>query len=83
MSKNTKFKEAIEAYTGFRVTSIKVIEDPQVSETYAIRTKIENENQDWLLVHYKEEWTQKQIEMNLEECEYETWPPVSSSLKFF
>lgn len=77
------FKKAIESYTGDTVTSLKIIEDPQVPGTYAIRSKFKKENQDWLVVHYNPQWTQKQLENNLEECEYETWPPVSSSLKFF
>jgi hypothetical protein len=81
----SKFKKAIESYVGLKITSIEIFPDPQVENTYAIRTKHikEKENFDWLLCHYKNNWSIAEIENNLEECEYETWPPISNELKFF
>jgi len=82
---STTFKKAIEQYSGHKVKTIKLYPDPQVEGTYAIRTKVEGEegHLDWLICHYRSDWSIDKIEHELEECEYESWPPVSGSLKFF
>jgi len=36
-----------------------------------------------LIVHYKHEWTDKEAAEQLEEIEFDSWPPVSGGLKFF
>jgi hypothetical protein len=85
MTLRSKFKAAIEEYSGNGVSSIKLHPDPQVPGTYAIRTKFEGESEhcDWLLVKYNPAWTTSEIQMQLEECEFETWPPISDGLKLF
>ena len=84
-SVSTIFKKAIEKYSGKKVKTIKVHSDPQVEGTYAIRTKFEGrkENQDWLICRYESSWDIAKVEENLEECEYETWPPASGRPRFF
>ena len=78
-----KFTKAIEEYSGNKVEKIKFVQDPKVPGTYAIRTTLDGEQQDWLIVHYKHEWTDKEAAEQLEEIEFDSWPPVSGGLKFF
>ena len=84
-SVSAAFKKAIEEYSGNKVKTIKIHRDPQVDGTYAIRTKFEGEeeNQDWLVCHYRSDWSIDKIGEEIEECEYESWPPASGGLKFF
>ena len=83
-SLNSVFKASIESYSGDRVKTLKVYPDPQVMGTYAIRTSFETgEVQDGLICHYNPAWSVDETAGNLEECEYESWPPKSGGLKFF
>ena len=75
-----KFKEAIESYTGKKVKSLEYIEDPQVENTYAIRT---DKKYEWLVVRYKPTMSTEELENILEETEFTKWPPVSGKLKFW
>ena len=70
-------------------STIRVMEDPQVRGTWAVRfTDYEEERTvDLLFVteqHSPEAQTDIEIlEETLEEVEFEQWPPKSGSLKFF
>ena len=80
-------KEAVESYMGVKVTKIEVVRDRQVEGTYAVhtRSKIKKgvkgvKDNYWLLVGLGSGTTVKDIEYNLEEVEFETWPPTSHGL---
>lgn len=64
---------------------IKVMEDPKVFDTWAVRFEdVEMGQTDLMFVCGNEEGTHEEIlERCLEEVEYDHWPPHSSSLKFF
>lgn len=88
--RNAALVAGIESYTGKKVTDINVILDPKVSRTFAMRVTIEGHSYplDMLIVGGNMETgiaeaTPEVIAENLEECEFETWPPKSGSLKFF
>lgn len=78
-------KAGIEEYSGATVESMQVVADPQVAGTYAIRTRYKGEKEycDWLITRFFTVKTANEIAEMLEECEYESWPPVSGNLKFF
>lgn len=78
-------KAGIEEYAGATVESMQVHADPQVTGTYAIRTRYKGEKEycDWMITRYNTVKTAKEIAEMLEECEYASWPPKSGSLKFF
>ena len=83
-------KAGIEAYTGKKVTDIKVVEDPKVEYTFAIRSVVEEFDHpiDFIIVGQNldvpiSKATPEVIADNLEECEFKTWPPASGTLKFF
>ena len=76
--------KGIEEYTGKTVEKLKTYRDPKVNGTYALKA-IMNDNKvlDFLICGgYVEEWTPECISDNLEECEFESWPPKSGSLQF-
>ena len=76
-------KSGIECYTGFHVKRVSVIEDPLVMDTYAIRCFKGKMKLDFLIVGFKGSMTKEEIAENLEECEFEDFPPESQGLKFF
>jgi len=78
-------KAGIEEYSGAIVESMQIHADPQVDGTYAIRTRYKGEKEyfDWMITRYFSVLSANEISNKLEECEYESWPPVSGSLKFF
>jgi hypothetical protein len=76
-------KSGIEYYSSSRVKRVSVVEDPLVTDTYAIRCYIGKIKFDFLIVGFKQSMTKKEIADNLEECEFESFPPESGSLKFF
>jgi hypothetical protein len=82
-------KAGIETYTGKTVTDIKVVEDPKVSYTFAIRANLEGRDYpiDFLIVGQNMEksisnTSPDDIAENLEECDFKEWPPKSGALKF-
>ena len=79
-----KFKNAIESYTGSSISKVEVVQDPQVSDTYAVRGYCSDGYiQDYLLVHINSNMTIDELTNHIEECEFTTWPPKSGTLKFF
>ena len=76
--------KGIEEYNGNKVTNLKTYRDPKVNGTYALRAEIETVGAiDFLLVgHFVEEWTPEGIMEQLEECEFEKWPPKSGEPQF-
>jgi hypothetical protein len=81
---------AVAKYLGNKPIKCEIVEDPQVPDTYAIRARIltgrnkkREANVEFLLTLGRLEPTIENIESNLEECEYTTWPPISGKLKFF
>ena len=70
-------------YSGKQVKKIFVVEDPQVTNTYAIRCNIDKTKLDFLIIRFKQSMTKEEIADNLEECEFDSFPPESGSLKFF
>lgn len=82
-----KIKESIELYTGAKVTSIEVVKDPRITDSYAIQTKhLENAKErvcQWLLVHVDSTLSSSNLCNLLEEVEFTSWPPTSGNLKFF
>jgi len=76
-------KSAIEYYTGHRVKRISVVQDPLVLDTYAIQCYKGKMKLDFLIVGFNQSMTKKEIADNLEECEFESFPPESEGLKFF
>ena len=82
-----KIKEAIELYTGAKVTSIEVVKDPVITDSYAIQTKHDKANKEhvrqWLLVHVDSTMSISNLCDLLEEVEFTSWPPTSGNLKFF
>lgn len=76
--------KGIEEYTGKKVNKLKTYADPKVSGTYALRADIEALGTiDFLIVgHFVEEWTPVGISEQLEECEFEKWPPKSGEPQF-
>lgn len=76
-------KSGIEYYSGSRVKKVSVVEDPQVMDTYAIRCYIGKMKLDFLIVGFNQSMTKEEIADNLEECEFESFPPESEALKFF
>jgi hypothetical protein len=76
-------KSAIEYYTGFKVKRVSIVEDPLVMDTYAIRCYKGKMKLDFLIVGFNRSMTKEEISDNLEECEFESFPPESDGLKFF
>ena len=76
-------KSGIEYYSDSRVKKVSVVEDPLVIDTYAIRCYIGKMKLDFLIVGFNRSMTKKEIADNLEECEFESFPPDSEGLKFF
>lgn len=76
-------KSGIEYYCGKQVKKISIVEDPLVADTYAIRCYIGKMKLDLLIVGFKQSMTKNEIADNLEECEFEFFPPKSGRLKFF
>ena len=78
-------KSGVESYLGMRVKNISVVEDPLVTGTYAIRCYKGRGRMklDFLIVAFTGSMTKEEITDNLEECEFESFPPESEGLKFF
>ena len=76
-------KSGIEYYSDSRVKKVSVVEDPQVIDTYAIRCYIGKMKLDFLIIGFRQSMTKEEIADNLEECEFESFPPDSEGLKFF
>ena len=76
-------KSGIEHYSGSQVKKISVVEDPHVMDTYAIRCYIGEMKSDFLIIGFKQSMTKDEISNNLEECEFEEFPPESNGLNFF
>jgi hypothetical protein len=79
----SKLKSGIEYYSGKRATKMSVVEDPQVVDTYAIRCHIDKIKADFLIIGFKSNMTNEEISDNLEECEFDSFPPESNGLNFF
>lgn len=76
-------KSGIEYYSGKHAKEIFVVEDPKVEGTYAIRCELSGIKVDFLIISFNRSMTKEEIAENLEECEFESFPPESKSLKFF
>lgn len=76
-------KSAIEYYTGHRVKRISVVQDPLVLDTYAIQCNRGKIKLEFLIVGFNQSMSKKEIADNLEECDFECFPPESEGLKFF
>jgi len=76
-------KAGVEYYLCKHLKEIKVVEDPKVANTYAIRCKFGKEQVDFLIEGFRKSMDNEEISDNLEECEFESFPPESGSLKFF
>ena len=76
-------KNGIEYYSGSLVEKISMVEDPQVTGTYAISCYINKMTTEFLIVGFKQSMTKEEIVDNLEECEFGAFPPKSEGLKFF
>ena len=72
-------KKAIGMYSGKTILKIQIHPDPKVAGTYAIRA----DGMDFLITRFPSLKTYKDIIDNLEDVEWETWPPKSGDLKFF
>ena len=79
----TMLKSGIEYYSDMKVKKISIVEDPLVMDTYAIRCIIGKIKLDFLIVGLKPNMTKEEIADNLEECEFEEFPPESNGLKSF
>lgn len=82
-------KEAVEHYTEKAYDTVSVHADPRVSGTFAIRAQIMGKprkkmvQDDFLIVGWRPSMSKELASHLLEECEFETWPPVSGALKWF
>ncbi len=72
--------KAVEEYTGKKVETIDVFQDPKVSGCIAIRVTLEGEKHhiDFIKTH-----SDPINADNLEEAEFTEWPPKSEGLKYF
>lgn len=72
--------KAVEEYTGKKVKTIDVFQDPKVSGCIAIRVTVKGipRKLDFLKTH-----NDPINADNLEEAEFDQWPPKSGELKFF
>ncbi len=89
LKRDDSLKAGIEFYTGREVERLSVVEDPQVSYTFAMRARMKDgASIDFLIVgstldHGIAKTGPGGIADALEECEFETWPPASGRLRFF
>lgn len=70
----TAMKRVVEDYTGETVDKVLVSADPRVSGTYAIRATFKGQTVDFLYAGYKGGLADPK---ELEEVEFNSWPPVS------
>ena len=82
---NADFQLAVEHYTGRKVASLLRHDDPQVAGAVALRATLEGGDVvDFLLSGNAPRCnTHQALADELEECEFESWPPRSGNLKFF
>lgn len=84
-----KFKRGIEEYMGRPISSVRIHEDPKVSDTWAIRAEDSEKNvHDFLVVFGHSNTTSRrasvsQIAELLEDCVFDEWPPATGPLRFF
>lgn len=82
---NRFIKEGLEHEYDIKIDKLLVHPDPKVEGTYAIRVYVKDSEapMDFLLVHAFKYKTAEEAGRNMDECEWETWPPDSGELKFF
>lgn len=77
-----RFAATLSAYVGDHgpvlATDLKVFRDPKVEGCYAVRALIDGDTVDFLFTRGNFDDPDE-----VEEVEFETWPPVSGSPKFF
>jgi len=80
----------IEHYTGHKVRGLERYDDPRVAGCIALRcTVLEGEPDGGTVLQFFISGnapvlkTKEDVSVNLEEAEFETWPPRSGKLKFF
>lgn len=80
MDRKEKFTKAIELYTGEKVESLDLFEDPSVRDTWAIRCQFAGKEVFFLLVGQElvggtRDALMEDIAEFLEEVQFTAWPP--------
>lgn len=83
-------QDGLEEYTGRKVKSIKVRQDPLVAGTWAARAVMADDDQqiDFFCVgnHMPKsvsQCTPEELTEYIEECEFSSWPPPIGPIRFF
>lgn len=79
-------KRGVELYTGETVEDIKRHWDPRVEGAFALRVVLKGQKTPiFFLVdaHAKKLATPEDVDSELQDAEFESWPPKSGSHKFF